>query len=201
MSIHSAKSIRRPPVLPIGKKSTRSSINPYISISVRERGAFTGNGTAATRLEFLGLEIREPLVNQANGWRTELGLLNLHYLFCNVNNSLRPILDSLPTGVLRQVTIQFPDPWFKRKHQKRRVVQPETVAELADALCPKGVVLIQSDVEEVAVEMRDRFSAHPAFIPHQEQWLPTNPLAVPTERELSTLKRGEPVYRALFIKR
>jgi tRNA (guanine-N7-)-methyltransferase len=150
---------------------------------------------------FLGLEIREPLVAQANGWHTELGLLNLHYLFCNVNNSLQPILDSLPAGVLRQVTIQFPDPWFKRKHQKRRVVQPETVAELANALCSGGVVFIQSDVEEVAMEMRDRFSAHSAFIPQHEQWLPANPLAVPTERELSTLKRGEPVYRALFIKR
>ncbi|UBF26578.1 tRNA (guanosine(46)-N7)-methyltransferase TrmB [Kovacikia minuta CCNUW1] len=149
---------------------------------------------------FLGLEIREPLVDQANGWCREMGLSNLYYLFCNVNNSLSSILHSIPAGALRQVTIQFPDPWFKRKHQKRRVVQPEIVAELADALCTNGMVLIQSDVEEVAVEMRDRFDAHPAFIRHPENWLDTNPLPVPTEREVSTLKRGEPVYRAVFIK-
>lgn len=47
---------------------------------------------------FLGLEIREPLVDQANSWKTELGLTNLHYLFCNANNSLRPLLRSLSQG-------------------------------------------------------------------------------------------------------
>jgi tRNA (guanine-N7-)-methyltransferase len=149
---------------------------------------------------FLGLEIREPLVDQANDWRKHLGLLNLHYLFCNVNNSLRPILHSLPDRTLRQVTIQFPDPWFKRKHQKRRVLQPEVVTHLAGALCDRGIVLIQSDVEEVAAEMRDRFDANPAFIRQHKDWLETNPFPVPTEREASTLQRGEPVYRSLFVK-
>lgn len=149
---------------------------------------------------FLGLEIREPLVEQANEWKAEMGLSNLHYLFCNVNNSLQPILSSLPSGVLHRVSIQFPDPWFKRKHQKRRVVQSELVAELAGFLVSGGAVFLQSDIKEVAVEMRDRFRAHPAFIAQTHEWLAVNPLAVPTERELSTLQRGEPVYRAEFVK-
>lgn len=150
---------------------------------------------------FLGLEIREPLVEQANSWREELGLGNLFYLFCNANNSLRPLLNSSPKGILKQVTIQFPDPWFKRKHQKRRVVQPELVQELAEAMPAGGVVFVQSDVEEVAIEMRDRFSENPIFIPQQEGWLTTNPMPVPTERETSTLSRDEPVYRALFVRK
>jgi tRNA (guanine-N7-)-methyltransferase len=149
---------------------------------------------------FLGLEIREPLVEQALTWRQDLGLTNLHYLFCNANNSLRPILDTLPGGSLHQVTIQFPDPWFKRRHQKRRVVQPEMVAELAAALVPGGTVFLQSDVLEVVAEMRDRFQEHPAFRLETETWLPVNPMPVPTERESSTLERGEPVYRTLFTR-
>jgi tRNA (guanine-N7-)-methyltransferase len=149
---------------------------------------------------FLGLEIREPLVEQANRWREDLGLVNLFYLFGNANNSLRPVLESLPEGVLRYVTIQFPDPWFKRKHQKRRVVQPEIVVDLAEALPAGGVVFLQSDVKEVAAEMRDRFDHHPAFTRQHPEWLTDNPLPVMTERELSTLKRGEPVYRTLFIR-
>jgi tRNA (guanine-N7-)-methyltransferase len=149
---------------------------------------------------FLGLEIREPLVEQANEWRKEMGQDNVFYLFCNVNNSLQPILNSLPAGTLRVVTIQFPDPWFKRKHQKRRVVQPEMVKELADALPAGGMVFLQSDVEEVAIEMHDRFDNHPSFIRQQNNWLAKNPLPIATERELSTLKRGEPVYRTLFVK-
>jgi tRNA (guanine-N7-)-methyltransferase len=148
---------------------------------------------------FLGLEIREPLVVEANKLRSELALTNLHYLFCNVNNSLHSVLSSLPSGSLQRVTIQFPDPWFKTRHAKRRVVQPELVAELASYLAVGGVVFLQSDMEFVAVEMRDRFATHPAYQKvGTEEWLAENPLPVPTEREIGTQKKGEPVYRALF---
>lgn len=149
---------------------------------------------------FLGLEIREPLVEQAQEWQAELGLTNLHYLFCNVNNSLRPLLSSLPKGHLKVVSIQFPDPWFKRRHQKRRVVQPELVADLAEFLVPGGTVFLQSDVEEVAVDMRDRFLENPTFTPQSSDWLPTNPLPVQTERERLVLSYGDPVYRMLFAR-
>lgn len=149
---------------------------------------------------FLGVEIREPLVQEANHWRHELGLTNLHYVFCNVNNSLRSLLSSLPSGTLQRVTIQFPDPWFKNRHAKRRVVQPQLVAELAAYLASEGIVFLQSDVKEVAEEMCDRFEAHPAFQRQGKQWLAQNPLPVPTEREKSTLSRGEPVYRAVFVR-
>lgn len=150
---------------------------------------------------FLGLEIREPLVVEANKLPSELGLTNLHYLFCNVNNSLQSLLSCLPIGTLQRVTIQFPDPWFKTRHAKRRVVQPELVAELANYLVVGGVVFLQSDIEFVAVEMRDRFAAHPAYQSSTEEWLAENPLPVPTERETSVMSRGEPVYRALFVRR
>lgn len=148
---------------------------------------------------FLGIEIREPLIEQANAKVSELGLHNLHYLFGNANHSLAQLLKSFPPNTLQRVTIQFPDPWFKKRQAKRRVVQPELVNTLANYLTKGGAVFLQSDVEEVAVEMCDRFEAHPTF---QRQgngtWLSTNPLPVATERELYTISHGEPVYRALF---
>ncbi|MEH2140140.1 tRNA (guanosine(46)-N7)-methyltransferase TrmB [Nostoc sp.] len=148
---------------------------------------------------FLGLEIREPLVVEANKLRSEFALTNLHYLFCNVNNSLDSLLSSLPPGSLQRVTIQFPDPWFKTRHAKRRVVQPELVAELASYLAVGGIVFVQSDMEFIAVEMRDRFAANPAYQKvGAGEWLAENPLPVPTEREIGTQKKGEPVYRVLF---
>ncbi|MFN7521850.1 MAG: tRNA (guanosine(46)-N7)-methyltransferase TrmB, partial [Aphanizomenon sp.] len=112
---------------------------------------------------FLGLEIREPLVVEANRIREEMGLKNLHYMFANVNNSLVSLLSNLPSGRLQKVTIQFPDPWFKNRHAKRRVVQPELVTELANYLAVGGVVFLQSDIQFVVVEMCDRFYEHPAF--------------------------------------
>ncbi len=149
---------------------------------------------------FLGLEIREPLVEQALKWRDEEALSNLHYIFCNASNSLEPLLRSLPPGTLQRVSIQFPDPWFKKRHQKRRVVQPSMVNTLANYMPPGGVVFLQSDVEAVAMEMCDRFQEHPAFQRQSAAWLPDNPLPVSTEREASTLSRNEPVFRVLFTR-
>lgn len=150
---------------------------------------------------FLGLEIREPLVYQANHWRDELGLVNLHYLFCNVNNSVRSLLLSLPIGSLQRVTIQFPDPWFKNRHAKRRMVRKELVAELAECLVPGGIVFLQSDIEFLAEEMCTRFAENVAFRRFGTgEWLAENPLPIPTEREIATQSQGKPVYRALFKK-
>jgi tRNA (guanine-N7-)-methyltransferase len=167
------------------------------------RGEFLlSMATLQPHWNFLGLEIREPLVEQANAKVLELELKNLHFLFGNANNSLKPLLDSLVAGTLQRITIQFPDPWFKKRQAKRRVVQPELVDVLAAYLVDGGEVFLQSDVEAVAAEMCDRFAEHIAF--HKQgtdTWLATNPLPVPTERELSTLSRGEPVYRALFVRR
>lgn len=149
---------------------------------------------------YLGLEIREPIVDQALEWRDEAGLRNLHYIFCNVSNSLDPILASLTPGTLARVSIQFPDPWFKRKHQKRRVVQPEIVATLAEFMNSGAIVFLQSDILEVAKKMVDRFAESPRFVREGSDWLPENPLPIPTERELMVMSFGDPIYRAIFRK-
>lgn len=159
---------------------------------------------------FLGLEIREPLVEQALKHRDQMGLTNLHMLFCNANNSLRPLLASLPQPPQR-VSIQFPDPWFKKRHQKRRVVQPKLVTVLADHMPTGAWVWLQSDIESVALDMVQVFGANPqfsrSFKPPEPSpsgttgpWLTNNPLAAQTDREKVTLSQGKPVYRALFIK-
>lgn len=150
---------------------------------------------------FLGLEIREPLVREANQRRDTLGIANLHYFFCNVNNSLTVLLNSLPVGVLTYVTILFPDPWFKTRHAKRRVVQPKLVDTLARYLVEGGIIFLQSDVEMLIQEMCDHFEKHSCFRRYPTSaWLVNNPLPIGSEREMATLSRGEPVYRVLFSK-
>ena len=151
-------------------------------------------------VNYLGIEIRKPLVELANLDRDRLGLTNLHYLFGNINSSAKVLLESLPQNI-KTISVQFPDPWFKKKHYKRRVVQPELVTILVDYLAEEGEVFLQSDIKEVAVEMRDRFGADSRLIQqHESEWLETNPLSVPTERELHVLSQNLPVYRVLFQK-
>lgn len=150
---------------------------------------------------FLGIEIRKLLVIDGNKTKDELGLTNLHYLFGNINSSASVLLESLPSNTLETISIQFPDPWFKKRHSRRRVVQPELVEILVDYLGSGGKVFIQSDIEEVAREMSDRFAVNPWLTQHHDTtWLDSNPLAVPTERELHVLEQNLPVYRVLFQK-
>ncbi|BAQ63783.1 tRNA (guanosine(46)-N7)-methyltransferase TrmB [Geminocystis sp. NIES-3709] len=148
---------------------------------------------------YLGVEIREGLVTEANEIKEEYHLSNLYYVFGNINHSLTNLLASLPPYSLELVTIQFPDPWFKKKHQKRRVVQSEIVEILAQFLSPKGQVFLQSDIKEVAEEMLDRFLENSQFKPLKpEIWLTENPLEVMTEREIATINKGESIYRSIL---
>jgi tRNA (guanine-N7-)-methyltransferase len=152
-------------------------------------------------INFLGIEIREALAIEANQDRERFGYDNLYFLFCNITVALEDLLKSLPEGKLQQVSIQFPDPWFKQRHSKRRVVQPELVNTLAKYLVSGGIVFLQSDVEAIALEMTERFAEHPDFRKQQEtHWLAENIFPVPTEREVATLQKGEPVYRSLFTR-
>jgi tRNA (guanine-N7-)-methyltransferase len=149
---------------------------------------------------YLGIEIREALVIQANQICAGVAARNLHYVFGNINTSLATLIASLPAGKLRRISIQYPDPCFKTKHAKRRVVQPALVADIARYLPSGGEVFLQSDLEWVAQEMCDRFSENPAFGRTQSDWIEPNPLGIPTEREVSTLGRGLPVHRAMWIR-
>ncbi|YAI82357.1 MAG: tRNA (guanosine(46)-N7)-methyltransferase TrmB [cyanobacterium endosymbiont of Rhopalodia sterrenbergii] len=151
------------------------------------------------KTNFLGIEIREPLVTEANEYRDRLELTNLHFLFCNINLFLNPLLASFPPNVLQWVTIQFPDPWFKHRHLKRRIVKPELVDTLAQYLVDGGTVFLQSDIEIVAQEMGEQFLDHPNFEKqHSENWLAKNPFCIATEREIASFQKGKSIYRLLL---
>jgi tRNA (guanine-N7-)-methyltransferase len=156
--------------------------------------------TAQPTWNFLGIEIRQPIIAEANRLRDEQGLHNLHYAFANINVSLASLLNSLPTGACQRISIQYPDPCFKVRHAKRRVVQPALVNTLAQHLPPQAKIFLQSDLEWVAQEMADRFDYHPNFQKQSPDWLPENPLGIPTERETYTLNKGLPVFRQIFEK-
>ena len=143
---------------------------------------------------FLGVEIREPLVDEANRIAEENGLTNLHYAFCNAMLWLDRLMEDIPPGRLQMVTIQFPDPWFKKKHAKRRMVNEEMVETIARHLAPCGRVFVQTDIEFLADEIFELFSADPSFSISKAD---ESPFPVKTEREKAVEQKGQPVYRAI----
>ncbi|MBW3041299.1 tRNA (guanosine(46)-N7)-methyltransferase TrmB [Prochlorococcus marinus] len=152
---------------------------------------------------FLGLEIREPLVALSEIKRKKLELQNLKFLFCNVNVSLDEWLSDLNHGQLKRVSIQFPDPWFKRKHFKRRVVQTSLINSIARSMSKDGELFIQSDIFKLIKTMTDVIDNSSYFDRKKLnglQWLDKNPYAVCTDRELFVLKKNLPIYRAIYIR-
>jgi tRNA (guanine-N7-)-methyltransferase len=146
---------------------------------------------------FLGVEIREPLVTEANEIAAERGLINLHYEFCNAMIWLGKLIENIPDDILRAVTIQFPDPWFKKKHAKRRMVNAELVDTVVRKLAPNGRVLVQTDIEFLAEEMFDLFRAAKNL---KEIEAKVNPFFIKTEREKAVEDKDLPVYRAMWQK-
>lgn len=146
---------------------------------------------------FLGVEIREPLVDEANRLADEAGLSNLHYVFCNAMLWLGTLMQEIPVGLLQAVTIQFPDPWFKKKHAKRRMVNKELVDTVAEKLAVGGRVFLQTDIEFLADEMFELFRANENL---SEIAIGENPFLVKTEREKAVEEKGLPVHRATLAK-
>ena len=145
---------------------------------------------------YLGVEIREPLVDEANRLAAEAGLNNVHYAFCNAMLWLEKLLEGVPKDLLQTVTIQFPDPWFKKKHAKRRMVNEEMVDTIARHLAPSGQVFVQTDIEFLAEEMFDLFRKDVRF---NEVTTDANPFSVKTEREKAVEDKDLPVFRSRFV--
>lgn len=162
------------------------------------RGRFLLRMAAAgSEWNYLGVEIREPLVTEANRLAAEGGHTNLHYAFCNAMLWLDRLIEKIPSDVLQMVTIQFPDPWFKKKHAKRRMVNSELVTTVVDKLATGGQVFIQTDIDFLAEEIADLFRADGRLI---EGSLDNNPFPVRTEREQAVEDKDLSVFRALFKK-
>jgi|EP00908_Phaeocystis_cordata_P020745 tRNA (guanine-N7-)-methyltransferase len=163
---------------------------------------------AHPQVNILGLEIRKPLVDLANDDAKALGRGNVAFLTGNANTHLETICRGCGRGdaPLRSASIQFPDPWFKARHHKRRVVQPDLARSLAENIAPGGWLFIQSDVLEVAEAMREVLREHAAgkLVDARDDFddwgvaKPEELAHLPTERENSCAELDRPVYRAFF---
>ena len=75
----------------------------------------------------------------------------------------RTLIEATPTAALSRIFILYPDPWPKRRHNRRRFVSRETVAELARAARPGATVRFATDIDDYAGWTLSRFLASPAF--------------------------------------
>ncbi len=166
------------------------------------RGKFLLEMASSNRnWNYLGFEIREPLVISAEKQRIDLEINNLSYLFCNVNISLDAWLSSLKNNQVKMVSIQFPDPWFKLRHRKRRVVNESLVYSLAKYLDADSKIFIQTDILDVMTDMSSIIESSNYFYGISNKLFSIdNPFNIYTEREKYAIKNNLKIYRNLYYR-
>lgn len=109
-----------------------------------------------------------------------------------------------PDGGVAAAAVHFPDPWWKKRHAKRLVVQDDLVDQLARLVAPGGVVLVQTDVEDRAAQYAARFDAAPAFenVAGEGGRADESPFApARSNREARAIADGLPVFRLVYRRR
>ena len=103
-------------------------------------------------------------------------------------------------GSVRRFFLNFPDPWFKSRQHKRRVIGPGLVAEMERALAPGGELYVMTDIFALALEAMAALEAVPTFENANGGWTfaRSNPYPAKSRRERQCEGEGVPIWRLLY---
>lgn len=150
-----------------------------------------------TRL-YVGLEIRPDLVKQVNA-RARAAKVPVHVVMCQAQLHMAEIL---PPASVERVYVNFPDPWFKRKHHERRMVDATLAQQIAAVTRPGGEVLIQTDIWEVALDALDAFERMEGEFRNRSGewsfWRGPHPYGARSWREQNAEENRIPFWRLIY---
>lgn len=145
----------------------------------------------------LGLEIREAVITKV--LRRTAGLPNLHIAYCNLAVDLDRVL---PERSVDRFHLLFPDPWFKPRHAKRRLLDPELVTLLHSRLRDGGELHVATDVYDLALDAMFAVDVAQCFDNVVGPWRFTreNPYGITSRREDHVTRHGVRVWRMRWRK-
>jgi tRNA (guanine-N7-)-methyltransferase len=170
---------------------------------VVEIGFGMGDSTATIaathpEIDYLGIEVHGPGVGSLCKQIAERHLANLRIA---QHDAVEVLQHMIPEGSLAGVHVFFPDPWPKKRHHKRRLIQAPLVALIASRLAPGGYLHCATDWEEYAQQMLDVLSAEPALENTAAGFAPRPEYRPLTKFENRGLKLGHGVWDVIFRKR
>ena len=98
---------------------------------------------------YLGIEIRERLVKTAKLKVKKREIKNLYFVFGNASNILNDFHSKFIVENAKSISFNFPDPWFKKRHYKRRIIQPKFINHLSNTMQKGSFIFIKTDVEDL----------------------------------------------------
>ena len=158
-------------------------------LSLFERAA------VAPQSRIVGIEVKTKLAYKAAERIEKRNLRNVTVLCGDAREILKR---AEPDGSVQRVAIHFPDPWWKKRHDKRRVIGEALLTELARLMEPGGQLFIQTDVEHRAEQYVAQLRESPGFsLGSDSGYIDSNPFDARSNREKRALADGLPVWRIL----
>jgi tRNA (guanine-N7-)-methyltransferase len=149
------------------------------------------------RAALVGLEIRRKWAAIVDGRLAKRGLGDRARVFAEDAGHVLPRLR--PDASVRRVFVHFPDPWWKKRHQKRLVVRDRFLSEVVRLLEPGGELFVQTDVVDRARAYEELVSLEPLLVPAGDApgspRMADHPYGARSPRERRAIADGLPVHR------
>ena len=170
---------------------------------ILEIGFGMGETTAAIAAQhpqhdYLGIEVHTPGVGGLLKAIAEQGLKNVRII---QHDAVEVLRDMIAPAALDAAHIFFPDPWPKKRHHKRRLIQPEFTALLASRMKPGAYLHVATDWQEYAEQILDVLSREPLLANTAPGYAPRPDYRPQTKFETRGLKLGHGVWDIIFRRR
>ena len=167
---------------------------------ILEIGFGMGDATASIAqaqpdADFIGIEVHTPGVGALLKRIGELDLRNLRLI---QHDAVEVLEHMIAPDSLAGVHIFFPDPWHKKRHHKRRLIQPAFVHRLASRIAPGGYLHCATDWQPYAEQMLEVLSAEPSLRNTADGYAPRPDYRPLTKFESRGLRLGHGVWDLVF---
>ena len=168
-----------------------------VELGAAEAHFLIDRANADPETAFVGVEIRRELVEAVNAACAAAGPPNVRSVFANMSVDMRRLFAD---GSVRRFFLNFPDPWFKSRQHKRRVIGPGLMAEIGRALAAGGELYVQTDIFALALDAMAALEADDTFLNTAGTWtfLRENPYAAKSRRERQCETEGVRIWRLLY---
>jgi tRNA (guanine-N7-)-methyltransferase len=153
---------------------------------------------AHPEIDYLGVEVHKPGVGGLLNRIDALGLQNVRVI---QHDAVEVLERMLPPATLDGVHIFFPDPWPKKRHHKRRLIQAAFVKLLASRMKPAAYLHVATDWEDYARQILETLTQDPALVNTAEGFAPRPETRPETKFERRGVALGHRVWDLVFRKR
>ena len=181
-----------------------SKLNLHLDIGCASGEFLFDLALVNTDWNYLGIEIRQRLVKTANLKLKESKIKNLYFVYGNANNILNDVQSKFIIKNVKSISFNFPDPWFKKRHFKRRIIQSEFINILSNSLQKGSLIFIKTDVKNLFDYMDSTISSNFNFkiidkksFNYSESF---NPNKIKTNREKYVTVNQLNIFESIYIK-